>query len=224
MPDTIHAAVASMQATQTTFVDLLHAFQGRADGTTSKQHLDTMAWSLTTLGDGSNMAWCSRARPWKGSAHVELAKKSLSARIQPVFLDTCAILAAAVPVLRNASVRLIVPMEHSGDLLEPYWKILDYPLRRMLSKNLHSCAMAKLLDDLAQEPAPLGVFRIGNKTMHAAHPQAALSLHLRMLAPKSPKHTRKIPQYIPTIHQLWTSEEAQLMAASILAGWKEPTP
>lgn len=214
----IDAAVAALLDAQNAIVRLIGAYTDRAL-ISNNSTPDMLNWYIRSNTNEQGFL-CRRDYLYlhNHSAHTKLAFQKLSDTIQPHMHTAGAALGAVHSCLHHAPIALVVPMHRDGSLTTPYWQVRDYALRGLLVPN--TAPMHALLHDLAQEPAATGVFKIGNKLLHANGPKSALAMHLRFKAPKTPTHRRKAPAYVPTISQIWDHTKATQMGHDIVAEWK----
>lgn len=222
--DPITHALDRLQAVEQAFTQSVQALAWRADRAKPDQTPEWLAWKLgiTTPTNAPDSVWCQQGNVGQFSSHQTLARRGLALRLAPGLIEARTALAQAAPVLEHTALILTMPMTPTGDLLDGYWSLADYPLRRIRPSPTSSATdpFRTLLDDLAKAPTPTGTYTIGIKTLRAVSPEWALRVHLRLRAPKSSTKGRKAPQYIPPIHRVWDSHESKAMAVAIVQEWK----
>lgn len=156
------------------------------------------------------------------SSHQKLSQKAMEMAMEPHLLACAELLRRAVPVLgaNTGFLQLSIPVDHEGTLGKPLWRVASHGLHGLAPTGPNRKPLAALFKDLAQEPEPTGIYRIGNKTYAAADPRSAIAQHIRFLAPKTPKHKRKAPAHLPEVKRVWDSREAKVMAEEVMASWK----
>lgn len=211
-------AVAQMQQAERAFADTLATFPGRNHGLKPTATRDKAGWKIIAT-PPALPPLCYRQGPTPLSGHAKLAFAALAAQCAPLLTPVLEALGALHPFFGLARLEVIVPMDGEGVLYAPSWNLAGYALRQMLQGPAAGTPMRRLLDDLATEPHPTGVFTIGNKVLHAAGPRSALAIHLRLKAPKSPAQGRRAPTHVPTIHQIWSPPHTTRMGEEIVAEW-----
>jgi hypothetical protein len=220
----------AMELVQRRFIDGLMALPFRANGFTDKTKDATFEWyALTPLAPkpardpntppalvGRTMAHLLNL-----SAHQTMAMSAFAGVVQSDLLECVGLIRAHIPVLgaNPGPLQLVATVGAQGVLSTPLWRVAHHGFHGLSPTGSSRAALEALLADLAAEPAPTGVYKIGNKTYAAAGPESALAQHIRLLAPKTPKHKRKPPTTIPSVLRVWDRQEAQTMAKAITVSW-----
>jgi hypothetical protein len=229
--DGVDMLLDAMVEVQTVFVAGLGALPFLSQGITEKTKDAALEWyALVRLAptDGAqNKALMGRtmAHTMSLSAHQKMAVARLEADVGRALELCVGIMRTRIAVLGSnpGPLQLVVGFDARGTLSKPLWRVAHHGLHGLSPVGPTRSILAGLLKDLALEPMPTGIYKIGNKTYAAASPESALSQHIRLLAPKTPKHKRKAPTTIPSVLRVWDRGEAQAMAKAITLSWSQKT-